>query len=392
VAAGGPETERTASELEWLRVSAYLGRHRHGLAVRAAAGYPSGARVAGTPLLAAPSWLPREPVPLGRIRLSLRPGAPPPRVSGTAGTVPAGTVPAGAVPAGTGPALLPSRPDGTRYRRYCDVVAELAPPAIFENRTAYRLIKADLAGEDPRLDFGLCRYFDVVDAGGAAAWEYAAAELGPAPAPGLREAIGDPRDLTARPAAMAVCALTLRYDRAAGTASFPLHYRDPARVGHAGGMYQVIPVGIFQPSGEAPWNLRNDFSLWRCMLREFAEELLGAAEDHGSEASPIGYESWPLARRMTQALDSGQIRAWCLGLGTDALTFAVDLLTVVVIDAPLYDDLFGAVVPGNAEGTVLGRRPFDSASVAALTGGCPVQAAGAALLRLALARRDVLLA
>ena len=32
------------------------------------------------------------------------------------------------------------------------------------------------------------------------------------------------------------------------------HYRQPGRVSHAGGLYQVIPVGVFQPSGEAPWN------------------------------------------------------------------------------------------------------------------------------------------
>ncbi|MGC2003911.1 hypothetical protein, partial [Trebonia sp.] len=200
-----------------------------------------------------------------------------------------------------------------------------------------------------------------------------------------------PWDPAARPAVIAAGALTLRHDRAAGTASFPLHWRDPARVGHAGGMYQVIPVGIFQPSGEAPWNEANDFDLWRGMLREFAEELLGADEDHGSERAPIDYDRWPFARAMTDALRDGRIRAYCLGLGTDPLTFALDLLTAVVIDAPLYDELFGELAERNAEGTVLKPRPFDEATIDELTTHEPVQAAGAALLQLAIAHRGLLL-
>ena len=91
------------------------------------------------------------------------------------------------------------------------------------------------------------------------------------------------------------------------------------------------------------------------------------------------------------ASDGARIRAWCLGLGADPLTFAMDLLTVVVIDAPLYDELFGAVVSGNAEGTVLPLRPFTAASVTDLVANHPVQAAGAALLTLALRHRAAIL-
>ena len=290
--------------------------------------------MAGTPLLAAPAWRPAAPIPLTSIRLEFRPDAPA-----------APDAAAGPDVAAMARALLPLRADGTRYRGYSEVVEHLAAPAIFENRSVYRLTGADLTGGDPHLAFARGRFFDGVDVGGPAGHEYAAAQLGIRAELPLRAAIKDPCDPGARPAAIAVSALTLRHDRAANTASFPLHWRDPARVGHAGGMYQVIPVGIFQPSGEAPWNEANDFDLWRGMLREYAEELLGAAEDHGSETAPIDYGRWPLARQMTDALHDGRIRAYCLGLGADPLTFALDLLAVVVIDAPLYDDLFGDLVP-----------------------------------------------
>jgi hypothetical protein len=386
-----PGRLHSPEQREWLRVNAYLQSNRHDLSVRAASGYPARARFAGTPLLAAPAWRPAAPVPLADIRLEFRPQAPPAVVD---------------VP-GLAPYLLPRRQDDARYVRFSEVIGDLAAPAVFENRPTYRLVQAGLTGADPQLTFARGRFFDGIDVGGAVAHEYAAAELAAAKSaraasenasenePGeqrLRAAIGDPCDLTARSCTMAISTLTLRYERETHTATFPLHFRDPARVGHAGGMVQVIPVGIFQPSGEAQWNEPNDFDLWRGMLREYAEELLGEDEDHGSEAAPIDYDRWPLARRMTAARNDGRIRAYCLGLGTDPLTFATDLLTVVVIDASVYDDLFGAAVASNAEGTVLPLRPFDEATVADLTARHPVQAAGEALLNLAVACRQVLLA
>jgi hypothetical protein len=403
---------RTRSEAEWLRVTAFLNRDRHELAVRASAGYPPGLQVAGTPLLAPPAWRLAAPVPLEAVRLEFRPGEPRPDLPDLATLA---------------PYALPERADGARYRRYSDVVAALAAPAVFENRPTYRLIEADLAGAaGPRLAFGRGRFFDGADAGGAAAHEYAAAQLGEITEAGAgadassgaggsgragagalpsaggaasdgaalhryRAALGGPTGLARRSAPMATSALTLRHDRSAGTATFPLHYRHPGRVSHAGGLYQVIPVGVFQPSGEAPWNEANDFSLWRGLLREYAEEMLGADEDHGSERAPIDYAAWPLARAMTDGLADGRVRAWCLGLGADPLTFALDLLTVVVIDAPLYDDLFGDLVDANAEGRVIKPRPFDEPSVTALLADAPLQAAAAALLTLALLHRNVLL-
>ena len=389
---------RTPSEEQWRRVAASLNRDRYELAVRAAADYPPDLRVAGTPLLAPRAWRLPAPVPLDGVRLEFRPDALRPDVPDLTALA---------------PYALPERADGSRYRRYSDVVAALAPPAIFENRSTYRLVEADLAGEaGPRLVFGRGRFFDGIDTGGAASHEYAAAQLGEvtgvvtgSPEAGAgagvrgaqarcayRVALGGPTSLTRRSAPMATSALTLRYDRSAGTATFPLHYRHPGQVSHAGGLYQVIPVGVFQPSGEAPWNEANDFSLWRGLLREYAEELLGADEDHGSERAPIDYAAWPLAKAMTDGLADGRVRAWCLGLGADPLTFALDLLAAVVIDAPLYDDLFGETVDANAEGRVIKPRRLDDPSVTKLLRYTPLQAAAAALLALALAHRTTLLA
>ena len=347
----------TASEQEWLRVRSYLREHRYDLAVDAAKAYPADAKVMGTPLLAASAWIPAMPVPLHDIGLTLE-------SDGYATSV--------------------------TYPRYSDVIRKLAAPAVFENRTTYRLADADLRSADPSLSFGRGRYFDGIDVGEAAAHRYASIRLGGGPAE-FRASAADPRDLSRRPATLAITTMTVRHDRARDTASFLLHWRDPAKVGHAGGLYQVIPVGIFQPSGEAPHNEHNDFSLWRCMIREFAEELCGHPEDYGSETHPIDYPAWPFARRLNRALDDGQLRIWCLGLGVDPLTYATDLLTVAVFDSIVFDELFGTLSPHNAEGQLLPAQQFEHDIIARLATCERMQAAGAATLNLAWRHRDHLL-
>ena len=369
----------TASQSDWLRVRSYLQEHRHDLAVAAAADYPADRKVAGTPLLAAPGWQPADPVPLQDLKLEFTPQPASPRADPFSPFRPFRPF----RPFGSPAALLPERPDGTRYPSYSAALGDLAAPAVFENRPTYRLTEAAL----PRLAFTRGHYFDGVDTGEAAAHEFAATRLG-APMAGLRARIADPCDLGRRPANLAISTLTLRFDPPTGRASFLLHWRDPAKVGHAGGMYQVLPVGVFQPSGDAPWHERQDFSLWRCMLREFDEELRGRSEEYGP--GPVDYDSWPFARHMTAALDRGQIRVWCLALGVDPLTYATDLLTVAVIDSRVFDDFFSLAPRGNAEGSVLAAREFAAHVIDRIVTAEPVQAAGAALLRLAWRHRDIL--
>jgi hypothetical protein len=152
-------------------------------------------------------------------------------------------------------------------------------------------------------------------------------------------------------------------------------------------MIQVLPVGVFQPTGERAADVANDLSLWRCMLREYAEELLGQPELE----APVDYDGWPFARAMAGARAAGQLRAYALGLGVDPLTLATDLLVAVVIDAPVYDELFAAAVDRNAEGSVLAGIPFTAATVQRYARREPTQAAGAALLTLGWAHRPTLL-
>ena len=369
------DRELTESQRRWLRVREHLGRNRHPLALRAFDDFDLAPRIGDAPLLVRPEWLPAGPVPLADVQLDYQPDTP---FDGLTGT---GDVASD---------VLPLRPDGTAYARYSEALADLAAPASLHNLPTYRLLSAELH-DDPRLVFGAGYYFDGLDTGEASAHEYAGVDLGEMQTLTLRTAIGDPTDLARRPVNVAVSALTLRHDRATGETTMPLHHRDATKVGHAGGMIQVLPVGIFQPAGPEPWNVTHDLSLWRLLLREYAEELLGAGEDYDTTKAPLDYDAWPFGAQMTAALDAGRSRPYVLGMGVDPLTFATDILAAVVFDAGTYDELFAAAVADNAEGTVLPAVAFTEDQVDRYAGHEPTQAAGAALLRLAWHHRRTLL-
>jgi hypothetical protein len=388
-AAGGAVT---ASQRDWLRARGYLDRRRHELGRAALDLYPGSWRVAGTPLLARPQWIPAAPVALEQVTLSWRPGWPARDVHGTG-------------PQAAG--VRPLRDGGDRFPSYAAALGALSRPGIFEDRACYRLLEASTAAGAASLGFGEGRYFEAINVGEAVAHEYAAATLargdraappGPDDLP-LRSLTGDPTDLGRRAVTAAVCTLVLRGDRDAGPAMI-LHWRDPARVASGGGLYQVAPVGMFQPSHDAEWNLANDFSLWRCIVRELAEELLGAGEDYHSDAAPIDYERWPLQAGLARARRAGRLRLYWLGLGADPLTLAADLLTVAVFDPGLFDATFCGLVAANDEGRILtgpagpggaAGVAFNETNIVRFGGAEPMQPAGAALLRLAWQHRDALL-
>jgi hypothetical protein len=363
---------------------------RHGLARSAQDLYPAALRVAGTPLIARPEWRAETPVPLDQVTLSWRPDAPGPDIGGT------------------GPqsaAVRPLREGGSRFDCYADALGALSRPGLFEDRACYRLLEATASPGAASLGFGPGRYFDTINTCEAVAHEYAAATLanpGSRPAISdlpLRSQLGDPTDLGRRPVVVAICTLVLRADR--GGAAMLLHWRDPARVASGGGMYQVAPVGVFQPSHDAEWNQANDFSLWRCIVRELSEELLGAGEDYHSDVAPIDYERWPLHAGLAAARRAGTLRVYWLGLGIDPLSLAADMLSVAVLDAGLFDSTFACLVQANDEGRLVtgdgaaGANvgvPFKEMDIERFAMAEPMQPAGAALLRIAWQHRDVLLA
>ena len=399
------------SARRWRDVRAVLTANRHELGRVAVRLYPGLPRAGSADLLCREEWLPPAPLALDDLPVTWDGG--PPDDGG-------GPVPPTTRYDGASAQVRPLRPDGGRYASYTDTVGTLDRPALFENRPCYRLLDARLAAP-AGLRIGETSYFEGIDLGHAVAHELAAAwqrsgdavRMTDLP---LRALAGDPCTLARRPALVAVTTLTLRRD-AVGGASFVLHWRDPAKVNHGGGLYQVMPVGLFQPVTEAAAALRHDLSLWKSMAREFSEEFLGTSEDYQTSGGLLDYGGWPFYRRLTAARREGRLAVHCLGLGVDPLTFATDVLAVAVFDAPLFDAEFAGLVALNAEGRVITRDgpgpgpgdgigggtragpgsgpagiPFTAETVARLTGGRePLQASGVAVLNLAWAHRTQLL-
>jgi len=385
----GPQESVLSDQTDWRAVRRYLNHHRSALAQQAVGLYPANLRIRHTALIAPPSWLPPEPVDLADITMTWVPDAPAAKVTGAEPET---------------QKLRPLRVPGHQFDRYTSAVRYLDPPSLFENRPSYRLLSLAWTTGSGAMRFSLATYFDKLDISEAIGHEIAelrSRKNGQITSRDLpfRSLIDDPFDCRRRAMLPAITTLTLRRGRSGE--SFLLHWRDPRKVATAAGIYDVIPAGEFQPSSIAQHDLINDFDIWRNIVREFSEELLGAPEHDGSRSVPIDYDSWPLYRDLCQARAGGKASAVCLGAGVDALTLAATILTVVIIDADVFDALFAEAVQVNAEGfTLFGEDgasaghgiEFSERNVTRLLEQEPMAAPGAACLALAWRNRIALLA
>jgi hypothetical protein len=377
--------EVTASQAHWREARRYLNAHRHELSQSAARHlYAGHLRVGATDLLTSPDWTPAVPIPLEAVSLAWTETAPAPQIDGTEPET---------------AHIRPLRNEKQRFPTYAAAMGELAKPGLFEDRPCYRLTDVALDDGCADLTFGSATYFDVINVCEAVAHELAdsarGSGVGVASPTDLRfrARMEDPCDLLERRIVPAISALTVR--RTPTDAAFVLHQRDGRQVAHGGGLYQVMPVGVFQPTAAETGNRRNDFDLWRCIAREYSEEFLGTPEVRG----PTDYGDWPFYEDLTAARTAGDVTAHLVGIGIDPLSVVCDLLVVIVFDSDTFDELLGESVHTNAEGHLVAERagqhgvagvPFTGDVTSRLIAEAPMQAAGAALLDLAWRHRSAL--
>ncbi|WP_208865405.1 helix-turn-helix domain-containing protein [Amycolatopsis rubida] len=379
------------SQTAWTNARRRLNRHRGELARASATLYDSEARIGNTPFLAMKQWMPASPLPLFDISLEWSDSVEQIPVTGTE-------------PEAHG--VLPLRAPGRRFTRYTTAIKYLSPPALFENRSSYRLLDCNLRDAHPSMRFTLGSYFDKLDISEAVAHELSASPSCQAEPPKanwaelpLRGLIGNPFDLSRRALMPAIETLTIRRS-SSGEPTFLLHWRDPQKVATAGGIYGLIPAGEFQPSTIATADRENDFDLWKNIVREYAEEVLGEPERDGSQAEPLDYQAWPFYAHVTAGIHDGTVAAYCLGMGMDALTLTATILTVVVFDSDTFDSLFSGAVDVNPEGVLTAAAgaskvtdglPFDDITVKRLLSDEPMASPGACILERAWRFRDQLL-
>ncbi|TCC65687.1 XRE family transcriptional regulator [Kribbella pittospori] len=382
-----PDAAVEASQTHWREVRQYLIESGIGLAARTADLYDPALRVEHVPAISTTSWLPSGPVPLENLVLQWDDNPPKARITG---------IEAEARPA------LPLRAPGHAFTRYTAAIRYLRKPALFENRHSYRLTDIEWSEGAGRMTFGLSTFFDKLDVSEVLAHESAAAELGGhldwsyLPFRGL---VSDPFDLSTRIVNPGVSTLTIRRNTADGSGTFFLLRRDPTQVTN-GRHYSLLPAGEFQPASISPQSISSDLDIWRNMVREYAEEMLGQPEHDGSSGVPVDYDVWPFYRDMTAARDAGTVRPHALGVILDALSLNSSIATTTVIDDTVFDDLFRDLVATNPEGEVvfslnnnksIRGLPFDEETVRRLTTREPLGQTSAACLTLAWRHRKQLL-
>ncbi|WP_157495459.1 helix-turn-helix transcriptional regulator [Kutzneria sp. 744] len=335
----------SASQQQWRQVRGSLAHYGTRLTTMALELYPDEARVSGLPVLAAAGWVPEQPVPLDAVALEWVEHPPPPLITGQEPE---------AAP------TLPLRAPGRAFPSYSSAIRYLAPPSLFENRASYRLLGSSLQTPNgPVLTFGLSSYFAKFDVAEALVHELAAYVHRDSAPPTLgalpyRALLGTrPFELADRAVNLSVTAVTLRAAERAGTPEFLVLQRDSRAVAVGSGMTGLIPAGEFQPASIAPQSIPADLDIWKTLVREYSEELLGMPEHDGSSGVPVDYDCWPFYRDITQARDAGQVRVHVLGLVMDPLSLNLILSVAVVFDAPVFDVLFRQMASSNVEGTLV---------------------------------------
>lgn len=370
----------------WREIREAMGKCRRRLAVAAEQLYPD-AVVPGlerTGVIAHPSWIPAQPVPLASVVLDLDEQSNAPTITGSERE---------------SRVVRPLASADRRYRRYSHAVRDLASPRLFGNRLCFRVLGVDWTLPVAQLQFGVMGFFDSIDINEALAHEMALhhmtwdsrGEVSVTKAAwrrlAFRRLVGDPFDLSRRPLMGAIGTLTIRGGE---SPSMVLHHRNGGRVAGGGNM-GLLPAGIFEPSSVLPDAIAADFSIWRNIQREYAEELLGCEECDGS-GRPIDYANVELFATMDDALPEGRIRVYCLGLTLDALTLCGDLLTVAVIEPDLFDNLFQNAVVSNAEGSMLAQAvPFEAHTIDRLRELQQLSPGACAAIHLAWQHRKVIL-
>ncbi len=84
-----------------------------------------------------------------------------------------------------------------------------------------------------------------------------------------------------------------------------------------------------------------------------SEEFLGNSEHDGNSIDPIAYDIDEPFVSFERARQAGEFRVFACAMVLEPLTLWVELLTVAVIAAPVFDALFSGMVAVNEEGAAV---------------------------------------
>ncbi len=348
----------TGSRDEFIDIRKHLREERVTTLATAAFGYYSGlkgdmyhgggegAEYTG-PVLYKRDWLPASPMKLERVRIILEMNADRQNEYGSI--------------LKKASKLLPHRPGAIwfhNYHRYSQAVSTLDRPSLFSNRNAYRLLSVEPDHDSFSLRFTAGKYFDHHDTEEVLAYEIARyfvkhdddrAAPETLPRMKVRDTAGYPANFGTRCAVAGINTLTV-YENG-GRFEFVLHRRSERDVAQGKGSVHVIPAGEFQPTNDGAEALSEDFDLWKNIMREYDEELLGT---HDQEARPVpDYAADKPFRELDEARKTGRLQLYFLGVVIDPINLKPQILTCAVFHGSSFQEIFRKPVTRDDEGTVL---------------------------------------
>lgn len=175
-----------------------------------------------------------------------------------------------------------------------------------------------------------------------------------------------------------------------GQAKFLKHKRTK-EMAEGMGTEHVIPAGTFQPRRLMPPQNDPDFSIYRNILRELGEELLGRAEMQHVKQELDDVTQQPRVELYHELFLEGKAKLFFLGWGLDPLTTKAEFLTAMVVNMAEKDK---RVAEGKFEDCWEGvhvEEEFVEKEVSAFVQGRFTQPAGAGCAKLAWQHRDQLL-
>ncbi|MGR6917059.1 hypothetical protein ACU635_22715 [[Actinomadura] parvosata] len=329
------EARRRKSIDRFLRTRRWLKNNEESLAPVAARRHPDlrGADP-DIPGFYRPDWHLEKPIPLSELHFTLlpEPPEPPPHLDALR-------------------RLWPLDSTGRRLDGCSEAVAAHDPPENWFNGTGYRLLDVTRTGTGGlRLSVALMRYWDGFDSWAGLLHEAAdryrrtgGRDIGGP----YRRRLGDPYDLARRHCAIGFSVLTVR--RAPGGSTFFLHRRDE-RVASGNNVTGLIPAGEFQPSDDSRLAAEADLDVWRAIMREYAEELLGIEEARFRSGAPLDYARESPFKELQLAYRRGAVRAHLLDVRLHPVSWKASLRVVCVFNSRTFDRIFAGMVSKNAEG------------------------------------------
>lgn len=234
---------------------------------------------------------------------------------------------------------------------------------LYDNPT-YRLMSIENVEENSYLlKFGLDTYFNYIDTCELLAYEFCKkitrqvekdkelsvhsikdeSELR------LRSRL-EPFDFTNRSAALGINTALIILDTKRPS-KFYLHERSEFELAEAMNTISVVPAGTFQPAHKHDANHSKDFSLYNNLMREFAEELLGAKEftDLSSRLTEITKVE-DILGKINLLVRKGLIKVYFLGIGLDCLTLKPEMFTALVLEREVVDEFLWSKLVDSFEG------------------------------------------